>query len=272
MKRENFAPNLNILNVGRLLLAVGGLFALAPVHAACVPDSGATTVLIDATNGCDNVVGQVGCTVDFNKGQDSCSFMAMIDGEPKEISVSASLMNGKTFWSSSLPVDTAIISGGTKGNNCGYAYTYDASYGSGGFLKSDDVYQNTNSVSVCTDGLTEVAPPPPPVATPYRSCDDLGQLDQTIVMCGDDPEPSLVCNFQLDEENAGALLQEYCCVCGVSEEDQEVCIAGSEECDELGIEGRKSVDIDGGETFQLLHTPACWYSYATRQWTCIPKQ
>ena len=192
---------------------------------------------------------------------------------------------------SAIDTASAIVAGGTQGNNCGYSYTYDVTSGSGGFKKTPTTYQNTNSVSLCSDLVPETAPPPPPEALPFPVCSDPGEtnvdeaityLDETTALCGPDEdgdglsdEKSVVCNFQLEQPNAGADIGEYCCVCGIAPGEQQVCVAGGDECD--GVigddgevpDGTKDVRIDGGEVFEFLETPGCFYSRALRRWTCV---
>ena len=270
--------------VTQLLFAIIALCAYGSVNAQCVEDEGAVTLLVDATSGCDNVVGQVGCTIDFNKGETSCQYPEISD--TPEFTATAYLDDiGKTVWevTQGAGIDLAIVSGGIKGNNCGYAYKYDTYAGSGGYLKGSS-YQNTNSVSFCTDQKSEPAPAPAtafPICSPPSAAtiaEATTVLDKTTVLCGPDSdgdgfsdEKALVCNFQLESPQGGALLNEYCCVCGVNPADVEVCNAGTGECDGILGDGTgtKSVHIDQGETLELLYTPSCVYSKARQTWLCF---
>jgi hypothetical protein len=266
-------------SAARLTLAAFAFFSWLPAWAECVQDEGATTLLIDGTSGCDSIVGQTGCTIDFKKNQSSCTFTRVIGGQQETVVASASFSTSSGgIWSTNKPIDTVIFGGATSGNNCGYSYTFDDAMGAGGFLKADGSFQNSTFASFCADESLEEAPPPPKVAETYPSCDSLlGTLDQTTVTCGtgteQEPlEPSLVCNFQLEQPNAGANVGEYCCICGSP--TQVACVAGTGECDDVigddpqNPDGRKNVRIDGGELLEFLETPGCVYSRARQTWVC----
>ncbi len=241
-----------ISNGSMQVVAVLAVFTLVqPALADCVQsDPPADPILaIDANNGCVDIQGQEGCTVD-NVDGGTCTYTDS-DGKWFKV-ISSQNPDGSVSWeldelSTIEGVDTAVVGGGSRGkNNCGYVYPFDVASGSGGDCKSIDSngictsFQNITSLDVCTDGLVDEAPPPPVVAEKLPACQDpdadpgvLGELDETGIKCPVYTEgpnigmqkPVVVCNLEKDKQDWGTTDGTgVCCQCGIPEEQQTECV------------------------------------------------
>lgn len=237
------------IGVSRSVAGLVTIFFAQYVLAECIVDPGAGTVFsIDANQGCDNIAGHEGCSI--NNAIGSCS--TTIGGQT--LSVTSTLgANGQAEWTvdagSDLGIDVAVINGGAQGkNNCSYMYDSDAFEGIGGDLKSNGEVQNITGAFFCSDGQQDSAPP---VAEPLPQCGTLESgepLDNTGIQCGTDR--AIVCNFEIDEPSFGAN-DGSCCVCNISEIDQ--CLEGDLDCPiENGVRVGEIIDVLG------LPSPGAW--------------
>lgn len=286
-----------------------------PALSVCVDsDPPSDTILaIDANNGCADIQGQVGCTIKDPNSSDpllnSCDFPDPITGDLIVVNSTVNT-DGSLSWSladSSLKIiDTAIVGGGSKGkNNCGYVYKYDVASGTGGDCKTFDTdgttclsYQNITSLDVCTDGITEEAPPPPPepvIAKPLEYCQapgstEPGVIDETGIICPVeidpvtglpviDPDtglpvqkPVIVCNLEKDKYAWGATgsdiegeEEQVCCQCGISTGTQTACFV-SEDPEVNAQECAQTLTSDPTEevilTFQKNGDDPCYTKYS----------
>jgi len=193
--------NRNKISYGPIqVVAILAAFTFAqPALSDCVQsDPRADTILdIDANSGCANIQDQEGCTID-KVANGTCTYTDSTDAT-RWFTVNSDLNpDGSLVWSladgSTLGIDTAVIGGGAGGkNNCGYIHDSDVNKGSGGDCKGvidefgncDGDFQNITGLAVCTDGIDDVAPPPPVVAEKLTFCsspdtpDVNGVLDET---------------------------------------------------------------------------------------------
>lgn len=266
--------NRNITSYGPIqVVAILAAFTFAqPALSDCVQsDPPADTILdIDANSGCANIQDQEGCTIS-KVANGTCTYTDPTDAT-RWFTVNSDLNpDGSLVWSltdgSTLGIDTAVIGGGAGGkNNCGYIHNSDVNKGSGGDCKGvidefgncDGVFQNITGLAVCTDGIDDVAPPPPEVAEVLPNCDVNSVLDETGITCPtysqaevtaawdahnldpvnvpapdfkfDDQKPVVVCNFEKDKTDWGTTDgSDVCCQCGIALADQTACVVTEEE-------------------------------------------
>lgn len=262
---------------------------------------------IDANNGCSDIQGQEGCTIKNALG--NCTYTDPNDPSLWFKVYSKVNTDGSLGWeldalSTITGVDTFITGGGAQGkNNCGYGFKYDESSGFGGDCKAYDQagnctsFQNFTSLDVCTDGVTEEAPPPPPepiVAKPLEYCQapgstTLGRLDDTGIECplmedengncleydaagNCKQKPVVVCNLEKDKYAWGTTgsdveggEEQVCCQCGISTSTQTACFV-SEDPAENSQDCAQTLTSDPAEdvvlTFQKDGDDPCYTKYS----------
>lgn len=290
--------NRNKISYGPIqLVAILAAFTFAqPALSDCVQsDPPADTILdIDANSGCANIQDQEGCTID-KVANGTCTYTDPTDATRWFTVNSVLNTDGSLSWaldslSTITGVDTAIIGGGAGGkNNCGYIHNVDVASGSGGDCKGvidefgicDGVFQNITGLAVCTDGIDDVAPPPPVVAEKLTFCsspdtpNDNGFLDETGIRCPVDEfgnqKPVVVCNFEKDKEDWGTTDgSDVCCQCGIPEADQTACVV-TEDGDRENCEQTMTVNPTQSVELMLFKDdidPCTWLktSQGWKQW------
>lgn len=271
-------------NKTRAIQVVSILAALTfapPVLADCVQsDPPADTILaIDANNGCSDIQGQEGCSIDSRNLDDGeCTYTDtnLDDGDSSFTVTSFLNTNGSLSWeltADSAEIDTVIVGGGARGkNNCGYVYNFDADKGFGGDCKGtidesgncDGTFQNVTRLDVCTDGLNEQGPPETLEAEVFPHCEDPddaggagGTLDNTGITCpANSDERVIVCNFQKDVADWGATDgSDLCCQCGYDPGEQEACVVTEDanpnnDCSKNPK--TRSMTVDQSETVEVI--------------------
>jgi len=244
----------------------------------------ATIAAIDANNGCNDITGQVGCSIKNPAVGNSCDYS---DTEGNQFTATITGFDALGMrWqisNNNVEIDTAIYGGGSGGkNNCAAFHTYDVSSGSGGDCKTFNAdgscatYQNFTSLDVCTDLVQENAPAPSPMAETLPNCDTLpgGKLDNTGITCPTDgmgnltTEPVVVCNLQKDQPDWGTSDgSAVCCQCNITQQ-QTACIVSPDnpECTQtMTVDPTQSVEL----MFFRNDEDPCYWPRGSSGWTQI---